>query len=54
VDEIVLSLYAMGLTITRAEADVATDNLASGRLAQKAGFHGRELLMDWAWLAASS
>jgi RimJ/RimL family protein N-acetyltransferase len=31
--------YARSIGVTRAEADVATDNLASRRVAEKAGFH---------------
>jgi RimJ/RimL family protein N-acetyltransferase len=31
--------YARSIGVTRAEADVATDNLASRRVAEKTGFH---------------
>ena len=51
--------YARSIGVTQAEADVATDNLASRRVAEKAGFHlvstftaedGTSMIRYQAWL----
>src|SRR5262245_40839573 len=36
---VLLLQYARSISVTRAEADIATDNLASQRVSEKAGFH---------------